>query len=91
MIFYLIGGIYLAGMLVSSIFFAEPIREESAKTYISELDRQDWLVLILISALWPLTLAATGWIALHRRHRRWRTNRLLTSLGATHEEPATND
>jgi hypothetical protein len=93
MIFYLIGGIQLAGMLVSSIFFAEPIREESAKAYISELDRQDWLVLIVLSVLWPLSLAAVGWVALHRVHRRWRTRRLLDSLGATYDlkEAATHD
>jgi hypothetical protein len=92
-IWYLLGSLYAVAALASSVVFAAALQERTSAANLSDLDRQDLIVFAICTVVWPLPWLAAGWIYALKSYRRHRTERMLSSLGATYEpkEPATDD
>jgi len=81
-IWYLFGIAYLGGLLASSVVFADRLVSRTDRETLMQLDREDWLVLIVCALLWPLVWLAAFWLAAYAAYRTRRINRTLARYGA---------
>lgn len=86
MIWYLLAALYVLAALASSFPIVSSLQQAGSYSSLSQMDREDWLITVGCTLLWPLTWMGSAWYHAYRAYRRAETSRALRGLGATTEK-----